>query len=281
MAHVFSRKTLAFLRALKRNNNRDWFRLRKPQYEQHVRGPMIDLLARLAVDLPSFAPELISEPRVSLYRIYRDTRFSNDKKPLKTHVAAHFPARGFPRNEGSGLYLEIAPAWVWIGGGLYMPSSSDLRLIREHIAAHHRTLHRIVVGPPFRRAVGMLDGEQLATMPRGYLKDHPAAHYLRFKQFLAGKEYKAEFATSARFYPELLRIFRAVAPLVRFLNAPLLAGRQADLTVGLYDVAPAKIVEAGLQSRLRIMHMMPSADGGPLRDRRRIDRHPEAAAPRW
>jgi uncharacterized protein (TIGR02453 family) len=79
MAQVFSRKTLAFLRALKRNNNREWFTLRKPQYEQHVRGPMIRLLERLAADFPQFAPELISDPRVSLYRIYRDTRFSGDK----------------------------------------------------------------------------------------------------------------------------------------------------------------------------------------------------------
>jgi uncharacterized protein (TIGR02453 family) len=230
----FSRKTLAFLRALKRNNDREWFRQRRPQYEAHVRGPMIDLLARLAGDLPRFAPELISEPRASLYRIYRDTRFSEDKTPLKTHVAAHFPARGFARGEGSGLYVEVAPAWVWIGGGLYMPPSSDLRLIREHIAGHHRTLHRIVSGSAFKRAVGTLDGEQLSSMPRGYRKDHPGAHYLRFKQFLAGREFKAEFATSPRFYPELLRIFRAVAPLVRFLNTPLLAGRKADLKVGLY-----------------------------------------------
>jgi uncharacterized protein (TIGR02453 family) len=282
MAHVFSRKTLAFLRALTRNNNRDWFRLRKPQYEQHVRGPMIDLLARLALDLPRFAPELISDPRVSLYRIYRDTRFSEDKKPLKTHVAAHFPARGFPRNEGSGLYLEVAPAWVWIGGGLYMPSSSDLRLIREHIAGHYRTLHRLVAGDAFKRAVGTLDGEQLSTMPRGYLKDHPAAHYLRFRQFLAGKEFRAEFATSPRFYPELLRIFRAVAPLLRFLNRPLLAGRTADLKVGLYgnNTRPG-IVEAALQPRRRPMQVPPSADEALPRDRRRIDRHPEAAASRW
>jgi hypothetical protein len=103
----------------------------------------------------------------------------------------------------------------------------------------------------------MLDGEQLTTMPRGYVKDHPAAHYLRFKQFLAGREFKAEFATSPRFYPELLTIFRAVAPLVRFLNAPLLDRRRA------------------------LMQMLPSEDEGPLRDRRRIDRHPEAAASRW
>ena len=230
MKSPFSPKTLSFLRALRRNNDRDWFRLRKPQYEEHVRGPMVDLLARLAEDLPRFAPELISDPRVSLYRIYRDTRFSADKSPLKTHVAAHFPSKGFARNEGSGLYVQVGPTGVWIGGGLYMPPASDLRLIRTHIAANHRTLHRIVTGSPFRRAVGTLEGEQLAGMPRGYLKDHPAAEYLRFKQFLAGREFEAEFATTDRFYIELLRIFRAVAPLVRFLNTPLLAGRRPGLS---------------------------------------------------
>ena len=229
MKSPFSPKTLAFLRALKRNNDRDWFRLRKPQYEEHVRGPMVDLLARLAADLPGFAPELIADPRVSLYRVYRDTRFSPDKSPLKSHVAAHFPSKGLARNEGAALYLQVAPAGVWIGGGLYMPASSDLRLIRAHIAANYRTLHRIVTGAPFCRAVGTLDGEQLAGMPKGYLADHPAAEYLRFKQFLAGRPFEAKFATSDRFYAELLRIFRAVAPLVRFLNTPLLAGRRAGL----------------------------------------------------
>ena len=222
----FTRKTLAFLRALKRNNDREWFRARKPEYEQHVRGPMIELLARLSADFPRFAPELVSEPRVSLYRIYRDTRFSEDKTPLKTHVSAHFPSRRFAKGEGSGLYLEVAPTWVWFGGGLYMPSSSDLQLIREHVAAHHRKLQRIVTGPAFRKAVGQLEGERLSRVPRGYVKDHPAAEYLRYRQFLAGCEYEAEFATSTRFYPTLLNVFEAVVPLMRFLNEPLLKGAE-------------------------------------------------------
>jgi uncharacterized protein (TIGR02453 family) len=225
MRSPFTRKTLSFLRALKRHNNREWFRQRKAQYEEHVREPMIDLLARLGDDLPSFAPELISDPRVSLYRIYRDTRFSADKRPLKTHIAAHFPAKGFPRNEGAGLYLEITPAWVWIGGGLYMPAAADLRAIREHIAVRHRQLRRIVTSPAFRRTVGSLEGEQLSRVPVGYPKDHAAADYLRFKQFLAGREFEAELAIRDRFYAQLVIIFRTVAPLVRFLNAPLLAAR--------------------------------------------------------
>jgi uncharacterized protein (TIGR02453 family) len=222
----FTRKTLAFLRALKRNNDREWFKARKPEYELHVRGPMIELLARLSADFPRFAPELVAEPRVSLYRIYRDTRFSEDKTPLKTHVAAHFPSRRFPKGEGAGLYIEVAPTWVWFGGGLYMPSSTDLQLIREHIAGHHRQLHRIVSGAAFRKAVGQLEGERLSRVPRGYLKDHPAAEYLRYRQFLAGTEHEADFATSPRFYPRLLSVFEAVVPLIRFLNEPLLKGAE-------------------------------------------------------
>ena len=99
--------------------------------------------------------------------------------------------------------------------------TARLQRIREHIASNHRTLHRIVTAPSFRRAVGTLEGERLTRVPRGYLKDHPAAHYLQFKQYLAGREFKADFAVSDRFYAELLTVFRAVAPLVRFLNEGL------------------------------------------------------------
>ena len=227
MKSPFTRKTLSFLRSLKRNNEREWFRQRRVQYEQHVRGPMIALLQRLALDLPTFAPDYVSDPRVSLYRIYRDTRFSEDKRPFKTHVAAHFPSRRFARGEGAGLYLEIAPGWVWIGGGLYMPSSEDLRAIRTRIATHHRLLNRLVTAAAFTRAVGELAGEQLSRVPRGYDREHPAGHYLRYKQFLAGREFEAELATRDRFYAEILTIFRAVTPLVRFLNDALLADPDA------------------------------------------------------
>jgi uncharacterized protein (TIGR02453 family) len=221
MHSPFTPKTLSFLRSLKRNNDREWFRERKQEYERHVRGPMIALIDRLAGDLREFAPELACDPKVSLYRIYRDTRFSEDKSPLKTHVAAHFPVRGFPRGTGAGLYFEIAPQWVWMGGGIYMPSSDDLRAIRAHIDATHPRLHRLVSGAAFRRLMGGMTGEQLSRVPRGYARDHPAADYLRYKQFLAGRERDAAFATSPRFYAELLATFRVTAPLVRFLNTAL------------------------------------------------------------
>jgi uncharacterized protein (TIGR02453 family) len=219
MTSPFTTRTLRFLRALKRNNDREWFRARKAHYDADVRQPMIELLERLAGDFKSFAPEFVAEPKVSLYRIYRDTRFSADKTPLKTHVAAHFPMRGLPKGEGGGLYVEVAPTWVWMGGGLYMPSNPQLHAIRSHIAATHPRLHRLVTTKAFRQAVGTLEGERLSRVPRGYDREHPAAAYLQMKQFLAGREFEAAFATSRAFYRELLATFRAVAPLVRFLNA--------------------------------------------------------------
>ena len=215
----FTPKTLSFLRALKRNNRREWFQPRKEEYEKYVRTPMVALLERLAGDPRTFAPELIADPKVSLFRVYRDTRFSNDKTPYKTHAAARFPLRGVPRGEGAGLYFEIAPGWVWMGGGMYMPTTADLHDIRAQIAASHpRGLHKVVTASAFTRAVGELTGDRLTRVPLGYPKDHPAAHYLQFKQFLGSCEYEASLATSPRFYPELLKVFRAVAPLVQFLN---------------------------------------------------------------
>jgi len=251
---MFTRKTVSFLRSLKRNNDREWFRAHKEDYERHVRGPMIEVLARLAIDMPSFAPELIADPKVSLFRPYRDTRFSSDKSPIKTAVAARFPSRQFARGEGAGLYFEVGPGWVWIGGGMYMPSSVDLNAIREEITSSHPRLHRLVTSPTFKRAVGEMTGERLTRVPRGYVKDNPAAHYLQFKQFLGASEYEASFATSPAFYRELLRVFRAVAPLVTFLNQALLD----RLTQG-----PILVDET------------------TPRDRRRSASLPQAATPMW
>jgi uncharacterized protein (TIGR02453 family) len=218
----YAPRALTFLRALKRHNDREWFRARKDEYERVLRGPTVEIIDRLAVDFRSFAPELVATPKASLYRIYRDTRFSENKAPLKTHVAAVFPCRGLHKHQGAGLYFQVDPESVWVGGGMYAPDAAQLVAVREHIAANGKRLRTIVESPAFRRTVGALDGERLQRVPRGYPADHPAADYLKFRQFLAGCEFPAAFATSPRFYAGLLRVFRQIAPLTRFLNEPLL-----------------------------------------------------------
>ena len=186
-----------------------------------MRQPMTTIIERLAHDFRGFAPELIASPKVSMYRIHRDTRFSENKTPYKTHVAAVFPPRGLPKHEGAGVYFHVSPDEVWIGGGMYAPQTPQLHAVREHIAANAKQLRSIVESPGFRRRIGKMEGERLQRVPRGFPKDHPAADYLRYRQFLAGAELPPAAATSPRFYSTLLDVFREVVPLIRFLNRPL------------------------------------------------------------
>jgi uncharacterized protein (TIGR02453 family) len=217
----FSAATLRFLRSLKRNNRREWFNLHRNDYEQHVRQPMTAVVERLAEDFRAFAPELVASPKISMYRIYRDTRFSDNKAPYKTHVAAVFPTRGLPKHEGAGLYFHVSPDEVWIGGGMYSPQPPQLQAVREHIAANINQLRAIVESPAFRRRIGRLDGDKLTRVPRGFPKDHAAAEYLKYRHFIAGAEFPGAFAASPKFYGTLLAVFREVLPLSRFLNRPL------------------------------------------------------------
>jgi uncharacterized protein (TIGR02453 family) len=218
----FTPATLKFLRALKRNNRRDWFNAHKDDYEHHVRQPMAAIVERLADDLRGFAPEIVASPKLSMYRIYRDTRFSENKAPYKTHVAAVFPTRGLPKHEGAGLYFHVSPTEVWVGGGMYAPQTPQLQAVREHIAANVKRLRTIVEAPAFRRQIA-IEGEKLQRVPRGFPRDHEAADYLKYRNFIAGSEFPPSLAASPAFYGTLLKVFRQVAPLARFLNEPLVS----------------------------------------------------------
>lgn len=219
---MFTPKTLSFLRSLKRNNKREWFHSRRDQFDEHCRAPMVEVVERLALDLPAFAPELIAGVRESLFRQFRDTRFSDDKTPMKTNVAATFPHRALGRMNGASFYFEVGPDYVWIGGGVYRPDTSQLHLLREHIAAHHSRLDTIVNAPAFKK-LGGLRGDTLTRVPRGFDKNHPAARYLVHKQFMTFREESGTFATSKDFYKNLLATFKTLSPMVKFMNEPLIA----------------------------------------------------------
>jgi uncharacterized protein (TIGR02453 family) len=219
----FSADALAFLRALKRHNDREWFTRHKARFEASVKAPMVDIIEQLGREFVTLAPELVATPKASLYRIHRDTRFSHDKTPYKTHVAAVFPHHALPKHEGAALYLEVSTERVLIAGGLYAPQPPQLFQLREHIAAHHRQLASIVGSPGFRRAVGELGGESLTRVPRGFSADHPAADFLRRKQFLAGRVEPAALAASTTFYKTVVKTFAEILPLIRFLNAGLIS----------------------------------------------------------
>lgn len=211
-----------FLRDLRSNNRREWFRPRKAEYEQHVRGPLLQLVAELGVSLTEHSPRYLCIPQRSVYRIYRDIRFSKDKSPYKTHAAAVFPPVGLGRHAGAGFYFHFSADDLLVGGGLYAPDSSGLRRIREEIAADPSPLREILAEDGFRRVFGGLEGQRLKRTPRGYARDHPAADLLRYKQFLAGASLPAAEIEKPSIGGLIDRHFRAISPLLEYLNRPLL-----------------------------------------------------------
>jgi uncharacterized protein (TIGR02453 family) len=135
---------------------------------------------------------------------------------------------------GAGIYFEIAPGWVWIGGGLWAPDTSQLHLVREHVAANHQRLTRIVTAPRLRK-IGGLQGDRMTRVPRGFPKDHPAAEYLHHRQFIAFREEAPAFATSKTFYTQLRSTIETIAPLVQFLNEPLVNALKTESRAHIFD----------------------------------------------
>jgi len=217
-----------FLRQLKRNNNREWFLAHKDIYESKVKDPMTELVLALGHELQQAVPELIVEPKRAIFRIYRDLRFSADKRPYKSHVAARFVPRGISKNTGAVLYFHIEPSQVVVAGGVYMTEPATLRILRQHIADNWKSYREITNERNFRKLFGIVQGERLVRPPSGFSADHPAIDELRQKQFYVEQTKPGEFAEQPKLYPWLLELFSAMMPFVQFLNAPLIARMRED-----------------------------------------------------
>ncbi len=217
----FPPETRQFLRDLRDHNYREWFHPRKADYERHVREPLLALVEELGSSLAEFAPGHLQDPRKSVYRIYRDTRFSKNKLPYKTHAAAVFPPIGLDRHAGAGFYFHFSPEELLVGGGVYAPGSVELLQIREQIAADPDELRSILAEEDFRRIYPGLQGERLKRTPRGFPRDHPASDLLAYKQFLSGVSLSAEEVEKPALASLIDGHFRVLAPLMEFLNRPL------------------------------------------------------------
>jgi uncharacterized protein (TIGR02453 family) len=229
----FPEEGVKFLRSLKRNNRREWFQPRKELYERHLKSPMQDLVAALNSELARFAPEYVTDPKKSVFRIYRDTRFSADKTPYKTHVAASFSRRGPGRLGTGGFYFSIAPDQIEVAGGIYHPEPDVTLLIRTHIAENHGELRRILAAKKTRALMGGLQGSELTRAPKGFDPAHPAVAWIKMKDWILDASMDGSLVTSPKLQGEIAARFRAMAPLIQFLNRPLL-GRKAgrDLLEG-------------------------------------------------
>ena len=216
----FPPEGLKFLRDLKKNNHREWFTSHKSIYLESVKLPMQSLISALQGSMAKHAPEFEFNPRRSIFRINRDTRFSKNKAPYKTSIAAVFHPKG-NWQESAGFYLHVEPPEIYVGGGIYMPDSAQLKKIRNSIADHGEEFVSIVTGKLFRKRFGELEGSKLSRNPIGFPKDHPMIEWLKYKQFYAGVTWNVAECTTPRFADKVADLYRELLPFVRFFNGAL------------------------------------------------------------
>jgi uncharacterized protein (TIGR02453 family) len=218
----FPPEMVQFLRALKRNNRREWFQPRKHLYEQQVKEPMLELVTALNRDFMKFAAHFVTEPKKAVFRIYRDTRFSADKTPYKTHVAASFWRRGSDYTGAGGFYFSVSHDQIEVAGGIWHPSPETMLLVRTHIAASYPEMRRILANKKSRKLVGDLQGDELTRAPKGFDPQHPALDLIKKKDWILDTSLNSALATTPKLYREILDRFRAIAPLIEYLNRPLI-----------------------------------------------------------
>jgi uncharacterized protein (TIGR02453 family) len=204
--------TLAYLRKLEKNNERDWFNAHKDAFLQEQEY--------VKAFLEAYTTEMAKADHIEeskLYRIYRDTRFSKNKTPYKNHFSGYLK-RATKALRG-GYYFHIEPGnKSIIGGGFFEPSPEDLKQIRAHIAADPAPLRKITQNATFQKYFGTLKGEQVKSAPKGYDKDHPAIDLLRYKQFYIYRTFTDQEVSNADFLKEAVKTSKAFRPFFDYMS---------------------------------------------------------------
>ncbi len=221
MAGTIDKNTLVFLSDLTKNNNREWFNENKKRYET-ARKNYISFLDELLQEMAAFEP--IAKNQIGkdlVFRIYRDVRFSNDKRPYKDHFGAYI-SEGGRKSILPGYYLHLAGNNnSFLAGGLWMPPAEYLKAVRQEIDYNLDELISITETPDFKKQFGDLRGDKLKTTPKGYDKENPAIEYLRMKSWNAVMPLSDKVVLSNDFLDVVLDGFKNLKPLIDFVRAPL------------------------------------------------------------
>ena len=222
----FTPEALKFLRNLARHNDRLWFDPRKPIFERELKLPMLALIEEINHALATISPEHIRPPHKIMMRIYRDTRFDvsrgQEARPYKTQIAAWWSYAKMPKTSAAGFYISVSPKAVTIAAGCYMPAPEQLLAIRRHLVEHHAEFRRILANKKLRTALSELEGHRLTRPPRGFSADSPALDLILKRQWGLSATLPAEAATLPTLLKEITTRFALAAPLVAFLNQPIL-----------------------------------------------------------
>ena len=210
----FSREGLQFLADLAANNDRAWFQPRKADYERLLKQPLEELIVALGERFVARDIPLVADPARSPFRFYRDVRFSKDKSPYKTNIAASFP---WATGRGPGGYFSMGPGEIYTGGGLWHPEPAQLAAWRSAIASRPADVHAAVEDPGFVRAYGKVEGDSLKRTPAGFPADHPDAELLRLKDIIFSRRLSDEDAFSPDLPDRLAADLSAAMPVFRLL----------------------------------------------------------------
>lgn len=213
---------LKFLKAIAKNNNREWFEKNKPTYLE-AKESFDDFLEELHKDMVRFDESLAAmNPRKAAFRIYRDVRFSKDKSPYKVNMGAGFSEHGKMEQE-PGYYLHIEPNnKSFVAGGLYMPNPEHLAKIRQEIDYNADALLKILNNKKFKSYYkGIDEWDKLKTMPKGYAKDHPHIELLKNKSFTVSHPLKDSDVTNKNFRKTIVAAFKEIKVLNDYLKGAI------------------------------------------------------------
>lgn len=219
----FKHELFHFLEELKSNNRREWFEENRARYEREVREPLIAFIMDFAPRLKAISTKFIANPRPiggSMFRIYRDVRFSPDKRPYKTHAAARFPHVMSRDVHAPGFYLHLEPGNVFFGAGIWHPDPPTLSQIRDFMVANPRSWKKSINDARFRERWA-LKGESLTRPPKGYDSAHPLIEDLKRKDFIAIAGFSEADALSPSFMERFTESCDAASPLMKFLTKAL------------------------------------------------------------
>jgi uncharacterized protein (TIGR02453 family) len=214
---------LAFLRNLARHNDREWFTPRKAIFEAELKEPMLAIIRKVTDAMATFAPDFVRPAEKCLFRIYRDTRFSNNKLPYKTHVAAWWSHQGMEKTSGAGYYFHISAKEVVIAAGAYMPEKDQLAAIRHWLLDNHKEFRKLLRTAAIRKTFAEFEGDSLSRSPKGFPCEHPALDLIKCKQWGLSTTLPAKAALEKDFAGMVARYFKLATPMVEALNAPIAA----------------------------------------------------------
>ena len=220
MPSPFTKRTFAFLSELADNNDRNWFHANQDRYEEDVRQPALDFIDEFAERLLKISPHFVADARKvggSLFRIQRDTRFSKDKTPYKTHTGMQFRHVATSDDvHAPGFYLHVEPGACYAGAGLWRPATLDAAKIRTKIATDPAGWKRAAYGKRFTD-VYALDGDSLVRVPKGIDPDHPYAADIKRKDFIAGTGLTDKQVSAASFPDDYTDMCKRASPFLAFL----------------------------------------------------------------